>query len=95
MQEERIHATFGIVINDITLQNLRKTVITAPTNRTTLELNDIVVDKITDESIHRMSIDTPTDNNEAMLPPENYMCCILPARSPGLPHDLHLKFGGV
>ena len=91
-QEELIHATFGEVINEITLQHLRKTVILAPTNRTTLELNDIVLDKMPGDSVHRMSIDTPTDNDESMLPPE----ILYELHPPGLPpHDLHLKVGGV
>jgi hypothetical protein len=45
-QEEIIETTFGQVINQHTLAHLRKSVILAPTNRTTLELNDIVLNII-------------------------------------------------
>ena len=58
------------MINEITLQHLRKTVIPAPTNRTTLDLNSIALNKMPGISIHRHSIDTTTDNYEAMLSPE-------------------------
>jgi hypothetical protein len=91
-QEDLIRATFGTVINHVTLQHLRRTIILAPTNRTTLELNDMVLNKIPGRSTHRYSIDTPTDNDEAMMPPE-ILHTLVP---PGLPpHDLHLKIGGV
>ena len=93
-QEELIDATFGTQITEITLQHLRKTVILAPTNRTTLELNDLMLNRVPGESIHRFSVDTPVENAEHpdMLPVE-----ILHALNPpGMPpHDLHLKNGGV
>jgi hypothetical protein len=93
-QQELIDKTFGTVINGVTLQHLRKTVILAPTNRTTLELNDIVLDKIPEESFHRFSIDTPLENDEYrdMIPPEFFH----ELHPPGMPpHDLHLKEHGV
>ena len=93
-QEELIDDTFGTEINALTLTHLRKTVILAPTNRTTLELNDRVINKIPGDSTHRFSIDTPVDNDEYpdMLPTE----LLHTLHPPGMPpHDLHLKKDGV
>jgi hypothetical protein len=93
-QEELIDETFGTDINALTLTHLRKTVILAPTNRTTLELNDLMLHRIPGESTHRFSIDTPVDNEEYpdMLPAE----LLHTLHPPGMaPHDLHLKTDGV
>ena len=93
-QEELIDATFGTEINALTLEHLRKTVILAPTNRTTLELNDLMLNRVPGDSIHRFSIDTPVENDEHqdMLPVE----LLHDLNPPGMPpHDLHLKKDGV
>ena len=93
-QEELIDDTFGTEINELTLMHLRKTVILAPTNRTTLELNDLMLNRIPGDSTHRFSIDTPVDNEEYpdMLPAE----LLHTLHPPGMPpHDLHLKKDGV
>ena len=93
-QEELIDDTFGTEINELTLMHLRKTVILAPTNRTTLELNDLMLNRIPGDSTHRFSIDTPIDNDEYpdMLPAE----LLHTLHPPGMPpHDLHLKQNGV
>jgi hypothetical protein len=50
-QEELIDATFGTVINRHTLMHHHKTVILAPRNRTTLELNDIVLNKMPNDLV--------------------------------------------
>jgi hypothetical protein len=55
-----IGTTLGTIINDLALSHLRNlnTVILAPTNRTTLELNDIVLKRMPQESVYRYSVDT-------------------------------------
>ena len=93
-QEELIEHTFGEVINQHTLMHLRKTVILAPTNRTTLELNDIVLNKMPVESTYRFSVDESqgTDEYPDMLPQE----LLHELHPPGMPpHKLHLKVGAV
>ena len=93
-QEELIEQTFGETINRHTLAHLRKTVILAPTNRTTLELNDIVLNKMPVESTYRYSEDRSKDNDENpdMLPQE----LLHELHPPGMPpHKLHLKEGAV
>ena len=93
-QNELIDATFGPVINDVTLTHLRKTVILAPTNRTTLELNDIVLKRMPRDSVYRHSVDTAKENDEYpnMLPVE----LLHNLHPPGMPpHELHLKVGGI
>ena len=93
-QDHLIDTTFGTVINDITLTHLRKTVILAPTNRTTLELNDIVLKRMPQESVYRYSVDTAKENDEYpnMLPAE----VLHGLHPPGMPpHELHLQVGGI
>ena len=93
-QEQLIRKTFGTVINNITLQSLRKTVILAPTNRTTLELNDIVLDQIPEPSVYRFSIDTPLESDEYQdMIQEEFLHTLHPPGMP--PHALHLKKNGV
>ena len=92
-QEALIDETFGTVINRHTLMHLRKTVILAPTNRTTLELNDIVLNKMPNDSVYRYSIDSPQENDESdMFSPE----LLHELHPPGMPpHMLHLKEGAI
>ena len=93
-QEQLIWKTFGTVINNITLQSLRKIVILAPTNRTTLELNDIVLDKIPEPSVHCFSIDTQLKSDEYQdMIQEEFLHTLHPPVMP--PHALHLKKNGV
>ncbi len=92
-QEELIDATFGTVINRHTLMHLHKTVILAPTNRTTLELNNIVPNKMPNDLVYRFSIDSPQDSDESdMFSPE----LLHEMHPPGMPpHMLHLKEGAI
>ena len=93
-QNDLIDATFGTIINNLSLLHLRKTVILAPTNKTTLELNDIVLNRIPQDSVYRYSVDTAKENDEHpnMLPPE----LLHGLHPPGMPpHCLHLKVGGI
>jgi hypothetical protein len=93
-QQQLIEETFGTVINQHTLAHLRKTVILAPTNRNTLELNDIVLNMMPNDSVFRHSIDTPVDSDEHpdMLPDE----LLHELHPPGMPpHKLHLKVGAT
>ena len=93
--EKLIDNTFGTQLNHTTLQSLRKTVILAPTNRTMLEINDKILNRVQSQSFHRMSIDTAivdSDNSPDMIPPE-LLHTLTPPGMP--PHNLHLKVDGV
>ena len=77
--ETLIDNTFGTELNHNTLQNLRKTVILAPTNRTMLEINDKILNRVQSESFHRLSIDTAivdSDDRPDMIPRSCFTCSL-------------------
>ena len=89
-EKDLISHTFGSVINEHTLPNLRKRVILSPTNDNCAQINQIILDSIPGESIIHSSIDEAIlDASDTTIIPEEFLNTLTPPGMP--PHSLTFK----
>ena len=90
-----IHATFGTVLNQTTIDSIKRCVILSPTNKNTAALNEEILNQLEGPSIMRYSVDFPVVErcSHPMVVPEEFLHTLVPPGMP--PYRLHLKINGI
>jgi hypothetical protein len=86
-----IHATFGPVLNNTTIDSIKCCVIFSPTNKNTVALNEEILNKLEGPSIMKYRMDFPVVERfgHSMVVPEEFLHTLVPPIMP--PYKLHLK----